>query len=121
MTCRALLDPGSQSDFVTSKLIRKLGLPSCLSSTQISGIEKAKAESTNKARLRLSSRNSHYIAEASSLMLSEITEKIPQVPIDRSKIIIPNGIELADPKFHAPGKIMFLLKQVYFGETSLVN
>ncbi|XP_011702046.1 PREDICTED: uncharacterized protein LOC105458438 [Wasmannia auropunctata] len=90
--CRALLDPGSQSNLITSNLVRALKLPCKSTVCPISGI--------NKTRLHNHSRVP---------CIPEITELLPQVEINTTKMHIPKDVKLADPTYHKPGPVDILL------------
>ncbi|XP_018395653.1 PREDICTED: uncharacterized protein LOC108774125 [Cyphomyrmex costatus] len=107
--CRALLDPGSQLNLVTLDLARRLKLPCNKEVRQISGINKIGTTANETTRIRIKSRCNDFTTMAECLVVPEITEQLPQVKIDATRICIPKGVELADPTYYKPGPVDLLL------------
>ncbi|XP_011884101.1 PREDICTED: uncharacterized protein LOC105571245 [Vollenhovia emeryi] len=107
--CRALLDPGSQSNLITSDLMRKLRL-SCRNEIRpISGINK-KVTTVNKVScIRIRSIHGDFKTTVECLVVPEITEQLPQVKLNTTKIQLPRDTKLADPTCDKPGPIDMLL------------
>ncbi|KAJ8950955.1 hypothetical protein NQ318_008396, partial [Aromia moschata] len=81
--CRALLDSGSQSNFITQELFEKLNLPSTKVDIPVQGI--------NSATVKISQKT---LATFKSLC------NVPQHTINCSNLNIPENLKLADPDFH---------------------
>lgn len=107
--CRALLDPGSQSNMITEELVNKLKVPCKEIRMPISGVNKARFTINKSARIQLTSTTSGFTVEQEYLVLPVITEHLPQVRLDKSKLLIPRHIVLADPEFEAPGPVDVLI------------
>ncbi|XP_072761512.1 uncharacterized protein [Anoplolepis gracilipes] len=107
--CRALLDNGSQSNFITIELEEKLGLkrfPSCL---VIHRVGDANTETHSSVKVNLQSRLNNFKAEICCLTIRKIIQDLPTVSINRADIRIPSGITLADPEFMESAKIDMLI------------
>lgn len=111
--CRALLDPGSQSHFITEELIRRLHLPCKRESTLINGIMRKETEVERSTRVLIEALHCDFKAELDCLVLPQITERLPQVHIDRNLLSVPRNCKLADPEFNKPGKIDLKLERVF--------
>ncbi|XP_017791629.1 PREDICTED: uncharacterized protein LOC108573663 [Habropoda laboriosa] len=57
----------------------------------------------------IQSRLSNYRRTLSFFTIPRISERIPDVPLDRSQLRIPANVHLADPSFHQPGEIDMLI------------
>ncbi|XP_036148476.1 uncharacterized protein LOC118647531 [Monomorium pharaonis] len=84
VTCRALLDAGSQSNFITKSLTQRLGL---------------KLQNVNVPVVGVNQVTSHVRDMA----------KIPSSQAEDCNINIPANLRLADPNFYIPGEIDLLL------------
>jgi len=108
-TCRALLDPGSQSHLITQRLVKQLQLP-CRKATQmVSGIMQNVTGITSSTTIHIESQQSRFKADLECLVIPTITERLPQVQIDRGFVEIPSGCRLADPAFDKPGPVDLLI------------
>lgn len=109
--CRVLLDSGSQSHFISQRLCKKLALPCHNITTQfpVSGIGLASTTIKNGTQARIKSRLNGFRATVKCLVISSITENIPNIYIDPSTLKIPSNIQLADPTYNTPGQIDLLL------------
>jgi len=106
---RALLDPGSQSNLITSDLVRELKLACCNEIHPISGINKVVTRVNKIARIRIKSIHSNFETEVECLVVPTITEQLPQTKISAAKLHIPWDVKLADPTYNKPGPIDVLL------------
>ncbi|KYN28338.1 hypothetical protein ALC57_02251 [Trachymyrmex cornetzi] len=107
--CRALLDPGSQSNLVTADLIRKLKL-SCRNEVRpINGINKTITRVGKATCIHIKSIHSEFETTVDCLVVPEITEQLQQTKIEASTKYIPKDVKLADPTYDKPGSIDMLL------------
>ncbi|XP_066150297.1 uncharacterized protein [Euwallacea fornicatus] len=97
--CRALLDSGSQINFITQEFCNKLRLITTSTDTTISGIDESTIRLSHKAILKLQARGTGFKTTITCLITPRITDNMPNIKIDRNLIEIPAGIELADPVF----------------------
>ncbi|XP_011690002.1 PREDICTED: uncharacterized protein LOC105451334 [Wasmannia auropunctata] len=95
--CRALLDSGSQSNFITKELSKRLNLKQECAHTTIMGIN-------------------HTPSEIPFLVINKITEQLPMVAIEDDKFKIPTNLQLADPTYFIPNHIDILLGASIFWE-----
>ncbi|KAK9730839.1 hypothetical protein QE152_g14141 [Popillia japonica] len=100
-TVKALLDTGSQSNFITKDLCQKLNLKTNKSSLSISGLNQTLTKTTMKC---------HNITDCMSLSPKNIVN-----------LKIPECIELADTSFHNAGPIDILLGATIFFEILCKN
>lgn len=98
--CRALLDCGSQANFVSQKFLATLGIKPTASNISISGIHGTVARSTQVAQVKLQSRVGTYAASIECIVADRITDRIPAHSLKRSVFELPRNIQLADPQFH---------------------
>ena len=81
--CRALLDCGSQSNFITESTVRRLGLEQKRNRVPITGINNATSVTNYKVKLEMSSMTT-YTSSLSCLVLPRITSNMPMTDIDIS-------------------------------------
>lgn len=108
-TCRALLDAGSQMNFITEELAHRLQLPSRREKQAINGIMQMAANTQMAMEILIESRYSGFKAKLDCVVLPKITERIPQVRLDKNLLSIPKDKDLADTEFNKPGKIDLLI------------
>jgi hypothetical protein len=114
MTCRAFLDSGSQSNFISESLCQSLQLKKNKSSIVVTGISEGTALVSSMVTATVKSLTSDHVINTQFLVLPKITGLLPTSPVDTSSWQIPNNIPLADPTFAKPGKIDVLLGQEHF-------
>lgn len=107
--CRAVLDSGSQSHFITQDLVRRLQLPKRKIKTTINGIASSTTASVEQTTASISSINNNYKATINCLIMPKIMDKIPTTNINKRNFKIPNNINLADPTFNISGEIDLLI------------
>lgn len=108
--CRALLDSGSQSSFITTEMCDKLGLQKTEIDLSVLGINKASFRIKYKVQINLQSRHTSYNTNITCFVIDKITGDIPSkgnYPIPQ--FTIPRRIKLADINFNKPGKVDMLL------------
>lgn len=107
--CRALLDSGSMSNFITEELFNKLGLPKTNTNISVVGIGQIEANLNSSCEVEMHSRQNGFYSKLRCLVISNITENVPNVYFERSTINVPQNLLLADPTFNEPGKIDLLI------------
>lgn len=116
MTCRALLDSGSQSNLVTASLCEKLNLPRKGVEISIVGVNQVVSDIKEKCLIRIRSLVNGYESEISCLVVPQISEAIPSHSVNISHLKIPEYVKLADSSFSEKGKIDILLgADVFYG------
>ncbi|XP_008190207.1 uncharacterized protein LOC103312011 [Acyrthosiphon pisum] len=116
--CRAILDSGSQLNFITNECARRLKLLSHGNKQQfITGIGSISSSASSSFSASISSRFCAHEMTTVLHSLSTIVNVLPSHRIERSDIMLPRHImdELADPKFDEPGSIDILLgSEIFF-------
>lgn len=104
---RALLDTGSQGNFITETLFNKLGLVKNTSNTNVIGVNNLKSFTNFSTNFKISNTNNSFQLNVSCHILDNITSRLPA--IDIPNLPIPGDITLADPEFCQGGNIDILL------------
>jgi hypothetical protein len=125
--CRALLDAGSQSNFITRHLTNKLKLKTIPITHKIIGINAQLSNVTESVNINIKSICSDYSSNLNCLVLSKITGNLPLASFSKEGLRIPQHLELADKAFNVKGPIDLLLGTGLFlsllkdGQISLQN
>ena len=122
--CRALLDNGSQANFITESLAKKLGLKPILRNANISGIASMGSFKTRKCLcVEIISQNSSYRKVIEFVVIPEISVYSPNENFDFTNVMVKRGISvpLADPHFNKSRTIDLLLNVQVYVETRLNN
>ncbi|XP_045462033.1 uncharacterized protein LOC123672092 [Harmonia axyridis] len=106
---RALLDAGSQTNFITSDLCKRLNLNTQPIKFAISGVGEAMSEIHSKVQVSIFSRLNNYNESISCLIIPKITQNLPIVSFDIDTLQVPTDINLADPNLNRRGKIEMLI------------
>ncbi|KMQ87174.1 hypothetical protein RF55_13616 [Lasius niger] len=107
--CRALLDNGSQSCFITSKCVKKLGIKQYVTNIPIFGVGELTTQTRGLAKVTIQSRINGFQAKLDYLIIEKITQVIPVNHLNLRSLQIPDGITLADPEFDRPADMDILL------------
>ncbi|KAB0805076.1 hypothetical protein PPYR_02046 [Photinus pyralis] len=113
---RALLDNGSQSNFVTKKVCDQLGLEKQKVNFAISGVGQSLQSISNQVTISITSINKQYHTQVKCLVINKITEKLPKQSFNKRHLNIPSDVTLADEKFNETGPIDILLGAAIFWE-----
>jgi len=116
--CRAVLDSGSQLNFITNECAKRLGLSQSINDQQcISGVGTMASSVSLSYSAVICSRVNEYQLNAILYALPVIVNTLPSQMIDCSQLTLPKHIKnkLADLNFHVPGNIDLLLgSEVFF-------
>ena len=114
--CRALLDSGSQSNFVTERICKLLNLARERVDFKIVGVGESTTKLSSRVNLKLFSCNSSYKTSIDCLVLGHITDRLPTVTFSKTGFKLPSNIGLADYKFNQSSEIDLLLGSSIFWE-----
>ncbi|KAJ8932988.1 hypothetical protein NQ314_014297 [Rhamnusium bicolor] len=106
---RALLDSGSQTSFITTKIFKRLNLRAYHQNIQILGLSSSQVNVNKMVDITIQSRTTNYNAKLSCAILENITFDLPHYSVNRNKYKIPFQLTLADPEYHTPAPIDLLI------------
>lgn len=112
--CRILLDSGSQVNFISESMAKRLGVQRVAANVPICGISTLKTRARESVSVELQSRINCFNANMKCLIVPEVTAKIPPSPVDVTNWEIPEGLQLADPQFNQPGRIDMIVGVAMF-------
>nr|CAI5826142.1 unnamed protein product [Callosobruchus analis] len=112
--CRALLDNGSQSNFISKLLTTKLDLPCSKINIPVVGVGNACTNISFRTSTDIKSADDKYRNTLDFLVLDKITEYLPTVAFSRDKLNIPSNIKLSDSQLNVPSEIDVLLGATIF-------
>lgn len=107
--CRALLDSGSQANFITRELFEALNLRPQAANVFITGINNASSVATQRVQVTLQSRVNSFTTRVDCVVTNQITGKIPAVSLRHYAIQVPENLQLADPQFRLSAGIDMLI------------
>lgn len=106
---RALLDPGSMANFITSSTLQRLGFRYCRTNVTISGVgESNKVHPKGELHMYLQNKSGDPLC-VEMLVLPKITAPLPSSNLDPSILDKVGRLQLADPRFYESAKIDMLL------------
>lgn len=94
--CRALLDSGSQSSFMTKRLAVELGLNPEEATITICILGNSLSKQLKKVKATIESRNGQFKQKLTFITTDLITSELPNFTISRNRFNIPKDITLAD-------------------------
>ncbi|KAE9521501.1 hypothetical protein AGLY_018100, partial [Aphis glycines] len=117
-SCRAVMDSGSQLNFITESFAKKLKLSEIMKSLNIIGVSSMSSSSKQLEDTTVCSRFGDYTTKITLHSLPIIVNSLPSHLVIRENLKIPNNLQnlLADPQFHVPGPIDLLLGADLFFE-----
>lgn len=111
---RALLDSGSDSNFITKSSAQALNIMQENVNIQANGLGSKSMMINKKLSATFSSRIKSKTFNAEFLITPKITGTIPSTRIDKNRLRIPSKFQLADPAFDIPGRIDVLIGNALF-------
>jgi hypothetical protein len=112
--CRGLLDPGSQSNFISEETVKRLGIGTKLVNWPITTVEGLQGCARQLAQIHFKSLHNPFNAHMDCLVLNKITEELPLSSFEFESRQISGNINLADPEFNVSRKIDVLLESSIF-------
>lgn len=108
-TLRALLDSGSQSNFITENAFKKLNLPKIPINMQVTGFNESVTCIDSSSNITIHSQTSTFSRKISCLIVPTICNQTPHETINLERINFPKKYRLADTSFYKPSEIDLLL------------
>ncbi|XP_053956140.1 uncharacterized protein LOC128861784 [Anastrepha ludens] len=118
---RALLDSGSQLNFITEHIAQHLRLPRIKRSIEVSGIGATTTKTHQLCYVTMKSIHTEYTSSLEVVIIPTITSKQPSSRIISKGFQISNNIKLADERFSEPGGIDCLIGAGIFFDLLLVG
>ncbi|XP_055605396.1 uncharacterized protein LOC129753588 [Uranotaenia lowii] len=109
LPARALLDSGSESNFMTQRLSQRITVSRNKVDVSILGIGQVATKVKQKVSAVVKSRTSEYARELSFLVLHKVTATLPTADVNTDGWNIPKGISLADPAFFQSNSVDLVL------------
>jgi hypothetical protein len=112
---RALLDSGSQLNFVSERVAKLLKLKLQPVVLSVAGINRSLTNASNVTDIKIQSNYEDYNSNLSCVVIPQISEFLPCNSFSTANLKFPQYIQLADPTFHVKGAIDLLIgAQVFF-------
>jgi hypothetical protein len=112
---RALLDSGSQLNFVSERVAKLLKLKLQPVVLSVAGINQSLTNASNVTDIKIQSNYEDYNSNLSCVVIPQISEFLPCNSFSTANLKFPQHIQLADPTFHVKGAIDLLIgAQVFF-------
>ncbi|XP_062538935.1 uncharacterized protein LOC134207229 [Armigeres subalbatus] len=114
--CRALLDSGSQVNFISEAMLEKLQVDREEINIPITGVNSVRSSVRQKAKVDVLSKHNNFKIEFDCLVSPKITGNLPTFEEDMTSWNIPSGIQLADPVFFRPGQVDLLIGMEWYDD-----
>lgn len=118
---RALLDSGSDANFITKRIADVLQLKLIPTLVEAHGFGEKSETITHSVEPSLRSRDGLYFNKLEFLVTKKITGPTPSTEISICNSDYPQTLALADPLFNVPGRIDLLIGNEVFFELLLSN
>ncbi|XP_055714965.1 uncharacterized protein LOC129809178 [Phlebotomus papatasi] len=109
ISCRAILDSGSQRNIMSTALQRQLCLPSRHATYSMQGIGGAQSSIHSVTEATLHSKTSPHFYNMEFLVIPKITGDLPNWPASPKLLSIPPGVQLADPEWFVQKPVDILI------------
>lgn len=119
--CRALLDCGSQSNFITHDLVNKLDLEVTDAVINISGINNAASQANKLTTVKIKSNYDKFTTTLNCIVVPSISNNLPSSTFSRNSFKYPHNIKLADPKFNMSRPVNLLIGAELFWQLMCVG
>ncbi|XP_072394175.1 uncharacterized protein [Diabrotica undecimpunctata] len=107
---RALLDSASQANFISKECADKLSLPKLNAALSIQGLDRMCTPAKSGVKLNISSSyDINFHCEIDAIILPQICQNMPTVPISLDNLPYLQHLRLADKMANIPGKVDVLL------------
>ncbi|XP_058827557.1 uncharacterized protein LOC131687483 [Topomyia yanbarensis] len=111
---RALLDSGSECNFMTERLCQLMNVQRRRSDVSVYGIGQSNTKVKYKVTTTVKSRVSAFSRKMEFLLLPSVTANLPITNVDMTGWEIPTGVEQADPAFFKSKAVDLVLGIQYF-------
>ncbi|XP_055614858.1 uncharacterized protein LOC129761170 [Toxorhynchites rutilus septentrionalis] len=111
---RALLDSGSECNFMSESFSQFLRIKRNRAEVAVSGVGQVNTRVRHTVNAMVRSRVGGYKCVLEFLLLPKITGNLPSISIDTTKWKIPQGVKLADPAFDTSNSVDLILGIQHF-------
>ncbi|XP_058827050.1 uncharacterized protein LOC131687034 [Topomyia yanbarensis] len=113
---RALLDSGSECNFVSERLCKLMNISKDGVDVSVVGIGQASTRVRHQIHTTIRSRSSSFVCSMTLLVLPKVTANLPTTTVSTRGWDIPEGIILADPAFYQTNSVDLIFGiQSFFG------
>ncbi|XP_062714463.1 uncharacterized protein LOC134291126 [Aedes albopictus] len=113
-TARALLDSGSESNFIAERLSQRLRIQRAKVDVSVLGIGHTATKVKHQITAMVRSRVSAFSQNMRFLVLPKVTVNLPTAKVNTQGWTVPDGINLADPTFFNPSAVDMVLGIEHF-------
>ncbi|XP_055622275.1 uncharacterized protein LOC129765863 [Toxorhynchites rutilus septentrionalis] len=111
---RALLDSGSECNFMSESFSQFLRIKRNRAEVAVSGVGQVNTRVRHTVNAVVRSRVGGYKCVLEFLLLPKVTGNLPSISIDTTKWKIPQGVKLADPAFDTSNSVDLILGIQHF-------
>ncbi|XP_037924354.1 uncharacterized protein LOC119660048 [Hermetia illucens] len=123
VSCRVILDSGSQVNIVSERLLRKLNMPLAANAKpmRLQGVGHSKLETHRRVSVEVQSGVTRYSTRVEAIVLPQIVAPQPSRMFDVSSWNVPKNIKLSHPRFNESRRVDMLIGTEYYHELLCVG
>ncbi|XP_033229759.1 uncharacterized protein LOC117181308 [Belonocnema kinseyi] len=107
--CRIILEGGAQPCTITNKCVSRLGLHKTSFEIPLLSLSHMQTNIKFATSATFESRFDNKKRNLDLLVVNQIADAMPSMPLDRNAFELPANIFLADPKFHEPAPVDIII------------
>ncbi|XP_062557121.1 uncharacterized protein LOC134221980 [Armigeres subalbatus] len=111
---RALLDSGSESNFIAERLSQRLRTRREKVDISVLGIGQAASKVKHRIQALVHSRTTNFSRSVNFLVLTKVIADLPTAKVNMKGWKMPDGISLADPAFFSPSAVDMVHRGIAF-------
>lgn len=116
-SCRTLLNSGSESDLISTNLVKRLKISINKVNISLMVVGHAHQQVNSSCDITFRATRENFRSAVSCLIVQKICNEVPPEPVKMQGFGIPDKLPLVDPTFHKPGSCRLIARSTMLLET----